>query len=448
MNSKRVKRSTTRLVAVAVTLVISVALLLLVYSASNAQTVTATPNTIDSLKPQQIKLQFKKDGLPDTATAGLVKTVRVGTASQDATEDGQGNITFTPPPDLFGKQTFQLLDSKGNSVNDAAGKALTVELTYAAATPVGSPDGTASPTPEISWVEKYNAEVRRNNLVSYWWYHPIIILVFVLLSGAFVGVITRGILFSRATFRTATGLPVGSFRAILAYTLVLFLGFYVLISLLVVAPFPPPEFLLGIVATVVGFYFGSRSGEEAGLLDSKAGAVRGIVRKGSNPVSGAVVKFKATDGTEPFSRITDVDGRFDLRGAKPGKYKVIAEIKSPPGTGEQEVSVTEGSDQEIEILVKEAGSTNTPPSQQTGTVAGVVKNTDGTAPSDATVELSQGGEKKSDGRADATGRFEIKGVKVGNYDAEAKSASAKTSSDKKAIEVVSGGQTNVELTLK
>jgi hypothetical protein len=213
-----------------------------------------------------------------------------------------------------------------------------------------------SPTPEINWLEKFNAQGRQNTLINQPWYSWVIILVFLTLSVPFIYAITRAILRSRATFRTPSGLPVGSFRAILAYTLVLFLGLYILVSLLAVTSFPPPEFLLGIVATVVGFYFGSRTGDEGGAIDTRVGVVRGIVRRGSTPAVGAVVKLRViSDKSEPYSRITDIDGRFSVTGVRAEKYKVIAETKTPPGTGEQDVTVTEGSDHEIEIIIGAGG---------------------------------------------------------------------------------------------
>jgi hypothetical protein len=451
MSTKRVKPGLTRLVVTAVMVLIAVVLVLSFYLDTHAQTVTANPSTIvDPSKPGQVKLQIIKNNSPDATIAAQVKTLKTGTLPAiTATVDNQGTITFTPPANLAGNQTFQLLDGNGNAVNGDAGTPLSVQLNYGAATATPNPTAspTASPTPDMAWIERFNAEVRRNNVVDRWWYYPLVIIAFLGLIGAFVYVIVRGILFSRATFRTATGLPVGSFRAILAYTLVLFLGFYVLASLLVVSTFPPPEFLLGIVATVVGFYFGSRSGEE-GAIDTRAGAVRGIVRKGSNPVSGALVKFRAADNTEPYSRITDVDGRFELRAAKPGKYKVIAEVKTPPATGEQEVTVSEGSDQEIEITIKEGASTTTttPPAAQTGTVVGVVKNADGTFPSQATVELSQG-THKVEGKVDpSTGEFKVAQLKPGTYDIEAKTAT--TSSGKESVAVTAGKETKKDLTLK
>ncbi len=446
MSTKRV--SPTRLIVTAAMVLVAVVLMLSFYLETNAQTVTANPSTIlDPSKPGQVKLQIIKDNSPDTTIAGQVKLLRTGTLQAvKATGDSQGNITFTPPANLVGPHLFELLDDNSNAVNGDAGP-LTVQLNYGgASTPNQTASPTTSPTPDMAWIERFNAEVRRNSVVSRWWYYPLVIVAFLVLFGSFAYVIVRGILFSRATFRTATGLPVGSFRAILAYTLVLFLGFYVLVSLLVVSNFPPPEFLLGIVATVVGFYFGSRSGEE-GTLDSRAGTVRGIIRKGSNPVSGALVKFRAADNTEPYSRITDIDGRFELRAAKPGKYKVIAEVKTPAATGEQEVTVSEGSDQEIEITIKEASSTTTtPPTAQTGSVVGVVENADGTFPTQATVELSQGSAKVEVKVDPKTGEFIVAAVKPGTYNIEAKTAT--TSSGKESVAVTAGKETKKDLSLK
>ncbi len=71
------------------------------------------------------------------------------------------------------------------AINDVAGKPLIVDLNY------GLPTELASPTPDIGFVEKFNAEVRRNNLVNRGWYYPFVILTFLVLSGAFVGVIVK-----------------------------------------------------------------------------------------------------------------------------------------------------------------------------------------------------------------------------------------------------------------
>jgi hypothetical protein len=77
--------------------------------------------------------------------------------------------------------------------------------------------------------------------------------------------------------------------------------------------------------------------------------VRGIVRRhDANPARGAMFKFKrSADGTEPYSRISDLDGRFELRGATAGRYKVWASLTGSTPSDGQEISAVEGSDHDI-----------------------------------------------------------------------------------------------------
>jgi hypothetical protein len=340
----------------------SLALTLLLSTACLAQNppVTASPETItDSAKPQSVTLTINDaGGKPDAVTTGKVINVKVGDilTSQFTPNPPQGKITFTPPPNLSGQQQVQLLDTDSNPVTDSTGKPLVgPTLKY--------PNPILTPTPNPADFDARSRVERQNVLSKQGWYQGIVLVAFIFMLGAFIFTITRGILRSRSTFRNPLGLPVGSLRAILAYTLVAFLGFYVLTSLLTVSVFAPPDFLLGIVATVVGFYFGSRNDEGGGAADERVGIVRGIVRKdtpGSGTlVSGALVKFRREDGTEPYSRLTDVDGRFVLQGAKPGKYKVTATITSPAASGQLDITITEGTDQEIEITIKSATSAAT-----------------------------------------------------------------------------------------
>src|SRR5206468_4118593 len=105
------------------------------------------------------------------------------------------------------------------------------------------------------------ADDRKDNLAKAWWFVILVTLMFGALLFPFAMTITRAIRFSPSTFRSPLGLPEGSLRAMLAYTLVVFLGFYIYASILSFSDFPPPQFLIGIVATVIGFYFGSRTGE-------------------------------------------------------------------------------------------------------------------------------------------------------------------------------------------
>lgn len=242
------------------------------------------------------------------------------------------------------------------------------------ATPTPSPTATPANADELARFRTINEEERRKDLVGTNWYFALVTLAFIGILLPFGMTIVQAVGGTMPnTNNRPLGLPVGSFRAILAYTLVTYLGFYVLTSILSISLFAPPDFLLGIVATVIGFYFGSRSGAEE-ETNGKTGTVRGVVRQGmGNPARGALIKFKRTDdGTEPYSRISDIDGRFELKGAKQGKYKVQASLTDPPSSAELEISVTEGSDHEIEIVIKSAGA-QTP---QTGTVKETVTKPD------------------------------------------------------------------------
>ena len=109
----------------------------------------------------------------------------------------------------------------------------------------------------------------------------------------------------------------------------------------------------------MGFYFGTRSGEEGGADPGTSGIVRGIVRSGTNPARGAVVKFQRTsDGSQLYSRISDIDGRFDVVGVKPDKYTVSA-ATGGSASDALPISVSEGSDQEILLEIKATTTTTT-----------------------------------------------------------------------------------------
>ena len=392
------------------------ALLLLLNSVCSAQTVTATPNPFNPAKSKSIVLSVKKDdGSIDSVTVKGVQTVTVGdkqvTLSQR--DEANGTITITDlPANLTEQQTVKLLGSTG-----LLGQ---VPLTYSSG---GGPP--ANPTPI--------------------WPHLLIGIAFLIVLGTFVYTIAKSILRSRATFRSPLGLPVGSFRAIIAYTLVVFLGFYVLNSILNGSDLKLPDALLGIVATVIGFYFGTRSGEEGGV-DERAGIVRGIVRKdtpGSGaPVSGALVKFKRDDGTEPYSRITDVDGRFVLQGAKAGKYKVSATVTG--ASGQLELTIAEGSDQEIEIVIKSAAAAG--PGGTTGSVKGTVKQPDGnTAAVGATITLT--GNKTFTAKSGDGGSYTIDKVEAGQYTVVA-SSTGFAPSQQKVVTVAAGEAKQLDLKLE
>ena len=314
-------------------------LMLLVSSGVHAQVVkvTANPSSIaDAAKPSTVVLHVTKadDTAVDQTFTDQFGSVRVGdTTVQHQFNGAKGDITITPPAKLTGTQKVQLLNKTGQTLGETT-------LQYPVATESNAAAGTI---PD-------RLGQRIDDTVKSTWYRGVMAILFAALLLPFSYTLVRVIRFSRSSFRNPLGFPVGSFRAILAYTLVAYLGFYILTSILTASSFEPPDSLLGIVATVVGFYFGTRSTEEG--IPGDSGIVRGIVRLGTNPARGATVKFKREDGTEPYIRITDVDGHFVVIGVKPGKYKVRAETTGSLPSDAVDVTVTEGSDQEIAITIK------------------------------------------------------------------------------------------------
>jgi hypothetical protein len=203
---------------------------------------------------------------------------------------------------------------------------------------------------------------------------------------------------------------------------VAYLGFYILTSILSVAAFDPPEYLLGIVATVIGFYFGSRTDE--GTVDPNAGIVRGVVTDGTNPKRGALVQFKRDDGKVPYTRITDIDGRFELLGARAGDYTVTATVTGSPASEAKKINVAEGSDQEIELVIK-AGGNQQPPPAQTGAIQGTVTKASDNSPVDgAKVSLKQGGVEKGNTTTKDGGKYKFDKVAFGDYEVVASIAGA------------------------
>ena len=383
-------------------------LLLSCFSFALAQTVNVAVNptsVADPTKPAPVTMRVTK---PDGAAVdagfndqvGAVQVGAVDVAFKPGTAPGE--ITFTPRADLKGAQKVELFNKTGQSLG-------TTQLQY----PDAAAGTTTTPVPD-------RAEDRRDRLMNSKWYYGMVSLIFAGLLFPFAYIIVRVIQFSKSSFRSPLGFPVGSFRAILAYTLVAYLGFYILTSVLSVAAFDPPEYLLGIVATVVGFYFGSRTGEE-GTVDPSAGIVRGIVRLGTNPARGALVEFKRDDGKVPYTRITDVEGHFELRGARAADYTVTATITGSSPSDPKKITVAEGSDQEIELVIKAAGGTQSP-GPKTGAIQGTVTKAADNSPVDgATVVLSQGGVEKGRDTTKNGGKYKIDNVAFGNYDIVASS---------------------------
>jgi carboxypeptidase family protein len=130
---------------------------------------------------------------------------------------------------------------------------------------------------------------------------------------------------------------------------------------------------------------------------------------GDKPASGALLKFKRVDnGSEPYTRITDIEGNFAAVRAKPGKYTVTATLTGLSSTAEP-ITVTEDSDQEIVIVIKE--QTATPPT--TGTVEGTVTK-DGTAAAGVDVVLKQGTAQDKSTKTAQDGKFKFEKIPAGD----------------------------------
>jgi len=364
-----------------------------------------------------------------------------GKAAQRSADQKPGTFTFISPTLTAGDQPVRLLDAKGSEI--ATGQLRYVASAASASNiPVGADADSAQAVENLA---RRREMTRLDNLAESSLYYIFVALMFAAVLGPFVLAIYRNMKPGIEGDKRPLGLPVGSFRSILAYSLVTYLGFYVLASVLSLSRFIPPDFLLGIVATVVGFYFGSRSGEDAEGTAGRAGTIRGVVNRAGTPARGAVVRFKRTeDGTVPYSRICDVDGRFELVGMRPGKYTVQASLTAGAPSDDQDVNVIAGSDHEIEISLKGPATAAAP---STGVVLGSVSTKEGQPAAGAVVLLLQSGSERSRRSADVAGKYRFEDVTPGDYEIQATLANS-APSDKIKIAVAAGGQRTVDVTFK
>ena len=198
-----------------------------------------------------------------------------------------------------------------------------------------------SPTPDL-----------KAKLVESTWYPLVITAIFGGLLIGFAATIMRVILRSKSSFRSPLGLPDGSLRAVLAFLLVAFLGFYVYASVLSLTPFNLPESLLGIIATVIGFYFGSRSTEGAGTTAGQTGSVQGaVVDSSGSPAAGATVEL--SQGTnKKFTHAADLNGKFDFDNVPTGDYNIQASLTGHAPSDSAKVKVAAGGTQTVSLKLK------------------------------------------------------------------------------------------------
>jgi hypothetical protein len=202
------------------------------------------------------------------------------------------------------------------------------------------------------------AEIMRQGLlVGTWWYPFLVTAIFVVVLGFFAYAIYRSVRFSKSTFNSPLGLPEGSLRAMLAFLLVVFVGLYVYASVLSFSDFQPPQFLLGIVATVIGFYFGSRTGEEraGGRSAQVSGAVEGTVRDNAGaPAPGATVELTTTDGKKLNAK-AGADGKYKIDNVLAGEHDIEAKAAANAAgqpSGRTKVTVKAGETATANLTLK------------------------------------------------------------------------------------------------
>src|SRR5262245_50184522 len=167
----------------------------------------------------------------------------------------------------------------------------------------GGTDQNAKPTPSAD-------DTLKAKLVQSSWYPIVVSVLFGALLIGFAATIIRVILRSKSSFRSPLGLPEGSLRAMLAFMLVAFLGFYAYASILSLTDLKLPESLLGIVATVIGFYFGSRTSEEKAATPGASGSVEGTVLDSAGAPAGDATVELSKPGGKKLTEKTNPTGTF------------------------------------------------------------------------------------------------------------------------------------------
>ena len=196
----------------------------------------------------------------------------------------------------------------------------------------------------------------RTKLLDSTWYPLVVSLLFGALLLGFAATIIRVILRSKSSFRSPLGLPEGSLRAIIAFMLVAFLGFHVYASILSLSPFNLPESLLGIIATVIGFYFGSRAGEErgagAGTTSERTGNINGsVVDSTGAPAGGATVDLTPAGGKK-LTQTADSGGKFKFENVPVGDYDIQASKTGHTASDSAKVKVTAAGTQTVNLKLK------------------------------------------------------------------------------------------------
>jgi len=275
------------------------------------------PTSVDAASPPSISLTASPGVDRDRLKAADHAMIDGSRVPVQATVNG---VTLTPPPLPPGTKTIQL--------QDAANAVLAIaSVEYSAMT----------------------TDKARNTLAQPSWFYSLVTMLFVAtvlpFAAAIVASVWRG---QSGQTTTPLGLPEGTVRAVLAFSFVVYLGVYVLANALCRPDLKPPDFLTGVVATVVGFYFGSRSSATARSSDTASGAAAGAITgtlsdANGTGVSGAAVILarKGAPAAAIKRATTDAAGAFTFSVLDSGTYTLTA--TSGASTAVSDVTVSGGS---------------------------------------------------------------------------------------------------------
>jgi len=247
---------------------------------------------------------------------------------------------------LLATPSITKAQTKTGSPADAAATASPTASPTATPSPSPSPSTTASPSTNAT----ASSDVKAKLLDSIW-YPLVVSVIFIGLLLGFAATIIRVILRSKSSFRSPLGLPDGSLRAVLAFLLVAFLGFYVYESVMSLSDLKFPESLLGIVATVVGFYFGSRSAEEKGTKP-QVGQIEGTVVDDTGAAAAGATVDLSQAGVKKLPKKTDAKGKFSFADVPIGEYDIQASLTGKTPSDPQKVKVTAGDTQTVNLKLK------------------------------------------------------------------------------------------------
>lgn len=287
-------------------------------------TAAAQPSTIDGAAPVDVVLTVEGAA----SVLDRIDHATVGGTRVDVRRDGS-SFTITPPVLSAGTQVIRLLDASNMVVAET-------RVEYRA------------PVEDASSSSAAAADARRIVMTTSTWFYLLVTLLFASIvlpfSIAIVASVYRG--GNGAAPGQPLGLPSGTVRAVLAFLLVAYLGFYVLSSVLSATEFKPPEFMIGMIATVVGFYFGTRTdgvtrqqpengNQPPAPGPAPTGRIAGdVIDSGGAAVGGATVTL-SKNGNAVNMVQADAKGAFAFEAVDPDTFDLVAKsgnLQSSPAS--------------------------------------------------------------------------------------------------------------------